>query len=102
MSSALARGLLCGLLLAALAPWPTEARAAASLVEYVDTEYGFAFQCPAGWERQRLPVPGEAGKVRVAVKNIVKPVFVLAIVTPMGKTTTREQFERSPANPSLC
>jgi len=95
MSRAPTRDLLCGLLLAALAPCPTAARADAA-VEYVDTEYQFRFRFPAGWERQELPVPGEGGEVRVAVKSLAEPMFVMAVVSPIGESISREEFARSP------
>jgi hypothetical protein len=88
-------------LLAALAAWPALARADASTTEYADSQYRFTFRFPADWQRQEVPTPGEGGEVRLAAKSAARPIFVLAIVTPMGPAISREEFERRPDRDAL-
>ena len=96
-----ARSLACALLLATLAAWPARAPADASTTEYVDPQYRFRFRFPADWQRQEVPTPGEGGEVRLAAKSAVRPIFVLAIVSPIGPAITREEFERRPDRDAL-
>jgi len=48
-----------------------------------------------------VPTPGEGGEVRLAAKSAARPIFVLAIVTPIGPAITREEFERRPDRDAL-
>ena len=96
-----ARSLGCIVLLATLAAWPALARADAATTEYVDAQYRFAFRFPADWQRERVPTPGEGGEVRLAAKSAARPIFVLAIVSPIGAAITREDFERHPDRDAL-
>lgn len=96
-----ARSLGCAVLLATLAAWPALARADASTTEYADSQYRFTFRFPADWQRQEVPTPGEGGEVRLAAKSAARPIFVLAIVTPIGPAITREEFERRPDRDAL-
>jgi hypothetical protein len=88
-------------LLATLAAWPALARADASTTEYADSQYRFTFRFPADWQRQEVPTPGEGGEVRLAAKSAAGGMFVLAIVTRIGPTITREEFERLPDRDGL-
>jgi hypothetical protein len=96
-----ARSLGCAVLLATLAAWPALARADASTTEYADPRYRFTFRFPADWQRQEVPTAGEGGEVRLAAKSAARPIFVLAIVTPIGPAITREEFERRPDRDAL-
>ena len=96
-----ARRLGCAVLLASLAAWPALARADASTTEYADAQYRFTFRFPADWQRQEVPTPGEGGEVRLVAKSAARPVFLLAIVTPIGPVITREEFERRPDRDAL-
>ncbi len=96
-----ARGLGCAVLLAILAAWPALARADASTTEYADSRYRFRFRFPTDWQRQEVPTPGEGGEVRLAAKSAARPMFVLAIVSPIGSAITREEFERRPDHDAL-
>ena len=96
-----ARSLGCAVLLATLAAWPALARADASTTEYADAQYRFTFRLPADWQRQEVPAPGEGGEVRLAAKSAARPIFVLAIVSPIGPAITREEFERRPDRDAL-
>jgi hypothetical protein len=98
MWQAPARSLGCAVLLATLAAWPTLARADASTT---DSQYRFTFRFPADWQRQEVPTPGEGGEVRLAAKSAARPMFVLAIVSPIGPAITREEFERCPDRDAL-
>lgn len=64
--------------------------------EYVDHQYQFAFQFPADWKVEKNPPPGEAGEVRAIVRHPTKPMRVMAMVSRIGKTLTKGQFESSP------
>jgi hypothetical protein len=97
MRQGLARRLGCAVLLAALAPWPALARADASTTAYADSQYRSTFRFPADWRGEEAPTPGEAGEV----KSAARPIFVLAIVTPIGPVITREEFERRPDRDAL-
>jgi hypothetical protein len=101
MRQGLARRLGCAVLLATLAAWPALARADASTTEYADSQYRFTFRFPADWRRGEVPTPGEGGEVRLAAKSAARPIFVLAIVTPIGPVITREEFERRPDRDAL-
>lgn len=101
MRQRLARSLGCAVLLATLAAWPALARADASTTEYADPQYRFTFRFPTDWQRQELPTPGEGGEVRLAAKSAARAIFVLAIVTPIEPTITREEFERRPDRDAL-
>lgn len=101
MRRRLARSLSCVLLLAAAAAWAALARADASTTEYADSQYGFTFRFPADWQRERVPSPNEGGEVRLAAKSPARPVFVLAIVSPMRPAITREDYERRPDREAL-
>ena len=48
-----------------------------------------------------MPTPGEGGEVRLAAKSAARPIFVLAIVSPMGPAITREGCERRPDRHAL-
>jgi hypothetical protein len=96
MRQGLARSLGCAVLLATLAAWPVVARADASTTEYADSQYRFTFRFPADWQREKVPAPAEGGEVRLAAKSAARPIFVLAIVSPIGPAITREEFERRP------
>lgn len=89
------------MLLATLAAWPALSRADAPTTEYADSQYRFTFRFPADWQRQEVPTPGEAGEVRLAAKSAARPIFVLAIVTPIAPAITREEFERRPDRDAL-
>lgn len=71
-----------------------------SLVEYTDNEYGFAFQVPADWNPQKLPHPGEAGKVRVLVTS-PKGNTVSVIVLEVGKTLSKRDFQSNPQSAQI-
>ena len=101
MRQGLARSLGRTVLLAALAAWPALARADASTTEYADSQYRFMFRFPADWQREKVPSPGEAGEVRLAAKSATRPIFVLAIVSPIETAITREEFERRPDRDTL-
>ena len=101
MRLGLARSLGCGVLLATLAASPVLARADAATTEYADSQYRFRFRFPADWQKEKLPTPGEGGEVRLAAKSATRPIFVLAIVTPIGPFITREEFERRPDRDAL-
>jgi hypothetical protein len=88
-------------LLAILAAWPALARADASTTEYADSQYRFTFRFPADWQRHEVPTPGEGGEVRLAAKSAARPIFVLAIVSPIGPAIMREEFERHPDRDAL-
>ena len=96
-----ARSLGCVVLLATVAAWPALARADASTTEYADSQYRFTFRFPADWQREKAPTPGEGGEVRLAAKSAARPIFVLAIVTPIGPAITREGCERRPDRHAL-
>lgn len=96
-----ARSLGCAVLLATLATWAALARGDASTTEYVDSQYRFTFRFPADWQREEVPAPGEGGEVRLAAKSAARPIFVLAIVTPIRPAITREEFERRPDRDAL-
>jgi hypothetical protein len=96
-----ARSLGCVVLLATVAAWPALARADASTTEYADSQYRFTFRFPTDWQRQEVPTPGEGGEVRLAAKSAARPIFVLAIVTPIGPAITREGCERRPDRHAL-
>ncbi len=89
------------MLLATLAAWSALAGADASTTEYADAQYRFTFRFPADWQRQGVPTPGEGGEVRLAAKSAARPIFVLAIVSPVGSAITREEFERRPDRDAL-
>lgn len=89
-----ARNLGCAVLLATLVAWPALAGADASTTEYADAQYRFTFRFPAEWQRQEVPAPGEGGEVRLAAKSTARAIFALAIVTPIGRAITQEEFER--------
>jgi hypothetical protein len=91
----------CGLLLLILAAWPLLAGADAPTTEYADPQYRFTFRFPADWERQTLPTPGEGGTVRLAARSTARPIFVLAIVTPIARAIPREDVERHPDRNAL-
>jgi hypothetical protein len=76
-----------------LAAWSALAGADTPTTEYADSQYRFTFRFPADWERQRMPVTGEGGEVRLAAKSATRPAFVLAIVTPLVQAITREDVE---------
>jgi len=97
----LARSLGWAVLLATLAAWPALARADASTTEYADSQYRFMFRFPADWQKEKVPTPGEGGEVRLAAKSATKPIFVLAIVSPIETAITREEFERRPDRDTL-
>ena len=97
----LARSLGWAVLLATLAAWPALARADASTTEYADSQYRFMFRFPADWQREKVPTPGEGGEVRLAAKSATRPIFVLAIVSPIETAITREEFERRPDRDTL-
>jgi hypothetical protein len=101
MRHGLVRGLGGAVLLAALLGWPALAGADAAMTDYSDPQYRFRFQFPADWRLEKVPTPGEGGEVRLAAKSATKPVFVLAIVTPMMPAITREEFERRPDRDGL-
>ena len=101
MRQGLARSLGWAVLLATLAAWPALARADASTTEYADSQYRFTFRFPADWQRQGAPTPGEGGEVRLAAKSATRPIFVLAIVSPIETAITREEFERRPDRDTL-
>ena len=101
MRQGLARSLGWAVLLATLAAWPALARADASTTEYADSQYRFMFRFPADWQREKVPTPGEGGEVRLAAKSATKPIFVLAIVSPIETAITREEFERRPDRDTL-
>ena len=84
MRQGLVRSLGGAVLLATLAVWPALAGADASTTEYADSQYRFTFRCPADWQRQEVPTPGEGGEVRLAAKSTPKEFFLRAIVTPIG------------------
>jgi len=48
-----------------------------------------------------VPTPGEGGEVRLAAKSATRPIFVLAIVSPIETAITREEFERRPDRDTL-
>ena len=85
-----ARSLGCVVLLAILAAWPTLARADGATTEYADPQYRFTFRFPADWQRQEVPTPGGGGEVRLAAKSAARPIFVLAIVSPIATAITRD------------
>lgn len=93
MRQGLMRSLGCAVLLALLAAWPALAQDTAT-TEYADAQYRFTFRFPADWQREKVPTPGEGGEVRLAAKSATRPVFVLAIVSPIAAAITREEFER--------
>ena len=101
MRQGLARSLGRTVLLATLAAWPALARADASTTEYADSQYRFMFRFPADWQREKVPTPGEGGEVRLAAKSATRPIFVLAIVSPIETAITREEFERRPDRDTL-
>ena len=101
MRQGLARSLGWAVLLATLAAWPALARADASTTEYADSQYRFMFRFPADWQREKVPTPGEGGEVRLAAKSATRPIFVLAIVSPIETAITREEFERRPDRDTL-
>ena len=101
MRQGLARSLGWAVLLATLAARPALARADASTTEYADSQYRFMFRFPADWQREKVPTPGEGGEVRLAAKSAARPIFVLAIVTPIEPTMTRAEFERRPDRDAL-
>lgn len=96
-----ARRLGCAVLLATLEAWAALAGADASTTEYADSQYRFTFRFPADWQRQEVPAPGQGGEVRLAAKSAARPIFVLAIVSPVGSAITREEFERRPDRDAL-
>ena len=63
--------------------------------EYVDHQYQFAFQFPAGWKIEKNPPPGEAGEFRAIIRHPTKPMQVMATVGHLSKTLTKRQFESS-------
>lgn len=91
----------CAVLLASLAAWPALTGADGATTGYADPQYRFTFRYPADWERQQVPTPGEGGEVRFAARSAVRPIFVLAIVTPVGSAITREEFARRPDRDAL-
>ena len=95
------RSLGCAVLLAILAACPALARADGSTTEYADAQYRFTFRFPADWQREKVPAPGPGGEARFAAKSAARPIFVLAIVTPVGPAITREEFERRPDRDAL-
>ncbi|HZP36126.1 MAG TPA: hypothetical protein VFE48_06485 [Methylomirabilota bacterium] len=95
------RRLGAALLLATLVACPAAAAADGATTEYVDPQYRFGFRYPADWQKEQVPTPGEAGVVRLAAKSATKPLFVLAIVTPIASAITREEFERRPDRDGL-
>ncbi len=97
----LRRRLGSAVLLAILAAVPAPAGADEATTEYVDPQYRFGFRYPSDWQREPVPTPGEGGAVRLAVKSTAKPLFVLAIVTPIAPAITREEFERRPDRDGL-
>src|SRR6185295_7475032 len=101
MRQGLARRLGCAVLLAILAAWPALARADAATTEYADPQYRFTFRFPADWQREKVPTPGEGAEVRLAAKSPARPIFVLAIVSPIATAITREEFERRPDRDAL-
>ena len=101
MRQGLARSLGWAVLLATLAAWPALARADASTTEYADSQYRFMYRFPADWQREKVPTPGEGGEVRLAAKSATRPIFVLAIVSPIETAITREEFERRPDRDTL-
>ena len=101
MRQGLARSLGWAVLLATLAAWPALARADAATTEYADSQYRFMFRFPADWQKEKVPTPGEGGEVRLAAKSATRPIFVLAIVSPIETAITREEFERRPDRDTL-
>jgi hypothetical protein len=91
----------CAVLLASLAAWPALTGADGATTGYADPQYRFTFRYPAGWQREQVPTPGEGGEVRFAARSTARPIFVLAIVTPVGSAITREEFERRPDRDAL-
>lgn len=101
MIRGLTRRLGGAVLLATVAAWPASAGADSATTEYADAKYRFLLRYPADWQREPVPTPGEGGEVRLAAKSAAKPVFVLAIVTPIPSAITREEFERRPDRDAL-
>jgi hypothetical protein len=97
----LGRRLGCAVLLAFLAAWPVVAGADDATTEYADPQYRFAFRYPAEWQRERVPTPGEGGEVRFVAKSAARPIFVLAIVTPIAAAMSRAEFEQRPDRDAL-
>jgi len=71
-----------------------ETTTTANIREYVDNEYGFAFQFPMNWKMQNAPTGNEIGEVRVLIQG-PKGRGVMATVGNVGRSLTREQFEGS-------
>lgn len=76
--------------------WPLRSMAEAPPMEYVDHQYQFAFQFPRDWKIEKISSPGEASAVRAIIAHPVKPMRVTAMVSHIGKTITKQQFESSP------
>jgi hypothetical protein len=101
MRSRMVRRLGWAVVLATLVAEPALAWANAATTEYSDPRYRFQFRFPADWQQEELPAPGEGGEIRLAAKSATRPIFVLAIVTPMAEAITREDFERRPDREAL-
>jgi hypothetical protein len=84
-----------------LAAWSAFAGADTPTTEYADPQYRFTFRFPGDWERQTLPTAGEGGEVRLAARSPTRPIFVLAVVTPIARAITREDVERHPDRNAL-
>jgi hypothetical protein len=76
--------------------WPFRSVAEISPMEYVDHQYGFAFQFPADWKVEKNFPPGEAGETRAIIRHPTKPMRVAAMVGEIDSTITKHQFESNP------
>src|SRR5947209_17579432 len=83
------------LLLALAMIRPAAAPAQPKVEEFFDTDYGYFFKYPAGWQIHNLPEGAANPDLRVMLQGPNGSSFT-AVVQKLGKTTTKEDFESSP------
>ena len=83
------------LLLALAMIRPAAAPAQPKVEEFFDTDYGYFFKYPAGWQIHNLPEGGANPDLRVMLQGPNGSSFTV-VVEKLGKTTTKEDFESSP------
>lgn len=78
-----------------------QTKGAVTLLEYVDNDYGFAFQYPSNWKMFPPPPKDESSEVRVAIKTPSSNVLMVSTEKLYGPTPSRAEFIGNPKSSTV-